>query len=547
GFNVLDKVEESLFALLQEKGKARFYWDYDTYYLDPTQKNNPMEAGHFLARNIQRFGNALPSACFENMKEDKVVEFVSAPTENAQVRHVSTWLKENLTANAKETAVVLCNEQLLEPILHVLPDCKINITMGFPMSDTPMFSFVQALCRLYLEGFSTANASYRLESLTSVLLHPYTRMLFSESASLLQSMREKRHFLVKPEELHANEAMKLMFPERLADLSPIAYVLTIIQQTAQAWGKLREQQDPTFAPLYQEALFKTYTLCNRLDSLVEDGLLNVNNKTLTRFLFQLMNSQSIPFHGEPAIGLQVMGVLETRNLDFRHIIMVSANEGMLPKSGAEASFIPYNLRKAFGMTLIEQKMAVYAYYFYRLIQRAERITLLYNNNTSGLQKGEMSRFMQQYLVEHPHNHTVRQIALNASMTTDAKHTIVVEKTPEMVDLMLRDNSRHALSPSALNRYIDCPLRYYFQYVARMKVEEEVTDAIDSALFGTLFHRCSELVYKDMMRLDNSTIRTAHIEDALKNDAKLMAIVKFALKENLFLVAVNSGLAKDSPE
>lgn len=547
GFNVLDKVEEELFSKLQAKGKARFYWDYDRYYLDLGKKVNTMEAGHFLARNVRKFGNALPEECFQSMRAPKRVEYVSAPTESAQVRYVNPWLQQNLTANAKETAVVLCNEHLLEPVLHVLPDCSINITMGFPLSDTPMFSFVQALCNLYLEGYSIQTNCYRLEYVTQVMLHPYTRMLAPQCTEILNELRKKKHFLVKPEELHAEDGLKPLFPVLLCDCSPITYVLQAVERVAQEWEKQKEHLDSTFSPLYQEALFKTYTLCNRLNSLVEDGLLTVNTKTLCRFLFQLMNSQSIPFHGEPAIGLQVMGVLETRNLDFKNVIMLSVNEGMLPKSGAEASFIPYNLRKAFGMTLIEQKMAVYAYYFYRLLQRAEHVTLLYNNNTQGLQKGEMSRFMQQYLIEHPENHTVQQIALNTPMTADTVTPLEVEKTEAMVNQMLESNKRHTLSPSALNTYINCPLKYYFQYVAKMNVEEEVTDEIDVALFGTLFHRCCELVYMDMMRIGNGEIRASYIEDVLKNEAKLMAIVQFALKENLFLVAAETDLKENSPE
>ena len=547
GFNVLDKVEEQLFTLLQEKGKARFYWDYDTYYLNLSKKVNPMEAGHFLARNVRKFGNALPDECFQNMRAPKQVEYVSAPTESAQVRYVNPWLQQNLTANAKETAVVLCNEHLLEPVLHVLPDCSINITMGFPLSDTPMFSFVQALCNLYLEGYSIQTNCYRLEHVTQLMLHPYTRLLSEKCTDILDDLRRKKHFLVKPQELQADESLKLLFPELLCDCSPITYVLNAVERVAQEWEKQKEQLDASFSPLYQEALFKTYTLCNRLSNLVEDGLLTVNTKTLCRFLFQLMNSQSIPFHGEPAIGLQVMGVLETRNLDFKNIIMLSVNEGMLPKNGAEASFIPYNLRKAFGMTLIEQKIAVYAYYFYRLLQRAEHVTLLYNNNTQGLQKGEMSRFMQQYLIEHPENHTVQQIALNTPMTADTVQPIEVQKTEEMVSMMLDTNSRHTLSPSALNTYINCPLKYYFKYVTKMEADEEITDEIDVALFGTLFHRCSELVYMEMMRINNGEIRQSYIEDVLKNEAKMMAIVQFALKEHLFLVAAETDLKENTPE
>ena len=163
------------------------------------------------------------------MRAPKKVEYVSAPTESAQVRYVSPWLKENKTNNAKETAVVLCNEHLLEPVLHVLPDCSINITMGFPLSDTPMFSFVQALCNLYLEGYSIQTNCYRLEHVTQTMLHPYTRLLAPQCTEILDDLRKKKHFLVKPEELHAEEMEigryhEILFPH--ADYVRIAVVST---------------------------------------------------------------------------------------------------------------------------------------------------------------------------------------------------------------------------------------------------------------------------------------------------------------------------------
>ena len=545
GFNVLNKVEEMLFQKVQEFGKALFYWDYDEYY-------HHNEAGLFLTRNILRFGNELKEKeAFQHMSNPKQVEYISASTENAQVRHITPWLEQNLTEQENETAVVLCNESLLEPVLHSLPSKvqNLNITMGFPLSDTPIFSFVQALCSLYLEGFNEAKSCYRLQPVYHLLQHPYSRILSSQSNELAEGLMKNHRFFPESKELQKDEALTLLFPSFIHTKEPellLKYIQQQLEALATRWQQQEELADENFTPLYQEALYKTSALITRLSNLMQQHILTVRTRTLVRFIYQLMSGMSIPFHGEPAIGLQVMGVLETRNLDFKHLIMLSVNEGMLPKSVSEASFVPYNLRRAFGMTLIEQKIAVYAYYFYRLIQRAEKVTLLYNSNTEGLQKGEMSRFMQQYLVEHPQNHQFVIKTLQSNQHIEPPRKISVDKTPEIVQQMLQNNQRSYLSPSALKTYLDCTLQYYFQYVAKIKPADKVTDEIDNALFGTLFHRCAELVYMELGARRKGDIWAEDIKGVQKNKMHLMEIVSFSMKENLFNLAADRK-DKDSPE
>ena len=233
--------------------------------------------------------------------------------------------------------------------------------------------------------------------------------------------------------------------------------------------------------------------------------------------------------------MQVMGVLETRNLDFRNLIMLSLNEGQLPKAGGDSSFIPYNLRKAFGMTTIEHKNSVYAYYFYRLIQRAENITLLYNTASDGLNRGEMSRFMLQFLVESPHD--ISRQYLEAGQSPQQSLEIEIHKTDEVLQRMYNayDIRRHPnalFSPSALNTYLDCRLRFYYRYVAGLKAPDEVSAEIDSALFGTIFHRSAELVYQDLTA-NGKEIRREDLEQLLRNDVRLQAYVDTAFKEGVF--------------
>ena len=189
-----------------------------------------------------------------------------------------------------------------------------------------------------------------------------------------------------------------MFTPRNGIRELCVYITELLKEVSVLYRQEQESDD-IFNQLYRESLFKSFTLVNRLLNLIDNNELQVRIETLKRLLNKILNAANIPFHGEPAIGMQIMGVLETRNLDFRNLLLLSLNEGQLPKSGGESSFIPYNLRKAFGMTTIEHKNAVYAYYFYRLIQRAENITLMYNTSSDGLNRGEWSRFMLQFLIE----------------------------------------------------------------------------------------------------------------------------------------------------
>lgn len=423
GFNVLNKVEHTLFHKLNEAGKALFYWDYDIFYLERT----PHEAGEFIRRNLRDFPSELPPSIFDNLNHPKDITFVESPTENGQARYLPQWLRENLTVEEKETAVVLCNEALLQPVLHSLPENirHTNITMGFPLSQTPVYSFVNTLLELHTSGYDARNGRYRFESVVSLLRHPYTRKLSSEAERLEQTLVCDNRFYPLPSELGKDEILGMFFLPRTTNEALCHLLKTALELTATLYKQQKAPANDAFDQLYREALFKAYTLTNRFYALIENKELDVKPDTFQRLLTRVMAASSIPFHGEPAIGLQVMGVLETRNLDFRHLIMLSVNEGQLPQTGSDASFIPYNLRKAFGMTTIDHKIAVYAYYFYRLLQRSEKATLVFNTATDGINRGEMSRFMLQFLIEW--GYSVRRLRLEAGQSPQDTQLIRIEK------------------------------------------------------------------------------------------------------------------------
>lgn len=538
GFNVLNKVEHTLFKKLNEAGKAMFYWDYDTFYLNKT----PHEAGEFIRRNLRDFPSELPASFFDNLNQPKEVTFIESPTENGQVRYLPQWIRENLTSQEKETAVVLCNEALLQPVLHALPDNvkHINITMGFPLSQTPAYSFVNALMELHTSGYNPNNGRYLFAEVISVLKHPYTRQLSPEAEKLEQNLTRDNRFYPLPSELKQDNVLELLFTPRRNNLDLCSMLSEALKEVAVIYQQQAASHSDAFDQLYRESLFKTYTLVNRFHTLIGSKELNVQAGTFQRLLTRVMSSSSIPFHGEPAIGMQVMGVLETRNLDFRHLIMLSVNEGQLPKAGGDSSFIPYNLRKAFGMTTIDHKIAVYAYYFYRLMQRAEKVTLVYNTATDGINRGELSRFMLQFLIEW--GYPVLRKQLEAAQSPQDSTPIIIEKTPDVMERMksvfdIRNNPKALISPSALNCYLDCPLKFYYKYVALLSAPNEVTADIDSAKFGSIFHYAAEHIYKDLTA-HGKLISKENLETLLKDEVRLQTYVDNGFKELFFNLPQN---------
>ncbi|MCM1107744.1 MAG: PD-(D/E)XK nuclease family protein [Clostridium sp.] len=510
GFNVLNDVEQRLFAFLHQHNRARFYWDYDNYYV----KDNLMaEAGTFIRENLKLFPNSLEGAPYDNLLKPKDITYIAASSENAQARYLPKWLQHNLTRRENETAVVLCDESLLLPVLHSIP-CgqeegkvkQLNVTMGYPLTDTPIYGFINALLDLQTEGYDNDEQRFRTEQRSHVEMHPYAPLCDKD----------------------------LLFTRCTDNMILLTYLQNIVEQLA---AKFREQnsQQP-LQPLYNETLFQTHGILNRFRRLTEDGVLDVMPTTLKRLIRTVMESTTVPFHGEPATGLQVMGVLETRNLDFRHIVLLSLNEGKLPQPVSNTSFIPYNLREVFGLTTIKHKIAVYAFYFYRLIQRAEHITMLYNASSEGTGQAEMSRFMQQLLAET--EFPIRTLSLNSTPGVRPTVTLQAEKTDEVMRLLQNRYDRRvpssaALSPSALNTYLDCPLKFYYQYVARLRVRKDPADGLDAALFGTVFHASAENVYRHLTTR-NSLITHDALAALLEHpEVSLAPFVDAAFRENVF--------------
>lgn len=487
GFNLVQPVEQCVFRYLQRQGKAHFYWDFDKSYM------NDNESGFYIKRLMTDFPNEFDSeddAIYNQFARPKEIYYVSSTTENAQARFVSHWLREKGRIEAgSKTAVVLCNEALLPAVVHCIPYEveKVNITTGYPLAQSPVASLITLLCELRLLGYDSKRNYFRKRYLDAVLRHPYMAQLNKDDVS--QLIEEKTGLL--------------------------EWMRDIIQHIA------RSIHDDD--PLFQECLFRCYTLINRLQALVESGDLTVDDNTLQRLMSQLIQSTSVPFHGEPIEGIQVMGVLETRNLDFEHVLLLSCNEGNMPRGVNDTSFIPYTIRDANNMTTIDHKVAIYSYYFHRLLQRASDITILYNNSTTDGKAGEMSRFMLQMMVEDDRH----QIHFNAIQTPAA----IIRNNPPVVKVPQKKQLSF-LTPTAINTYMRCPLRYYYKYeYGLLEPEEDMEETIDNRVFGNIFHEASERIY-DRLLSKSHQIQKGDIEELLKNDSEIERVIDDAIQKEL---------------
>lgn len=511
GFNVLGATETALFSYLKNNPETPtyFYWDYDLHYLDP-EHDITLEAGRFIRENIKKLGGVQldPQTTYKGFDAPKDITFVSSPTEVAGACYAGSHIAHETegTEALNQNAIVLCNESLLQPLLHALPaDLQLNVTMGYPMQQTPICGLLNTLIDLQLRGFADPHTC-RYASVVAVLKHPYTSILSPKCKEVLDAIRRDNILYPSVHFLGADDTLHTLFAQHTTQHDLLDYLGNVCSLAGRHYADQPRQARDSDSQLYTEAIFNAYTMINRLRAILEKGLLNVRPDTLCLMLRQIMAGKNIAFHGEPAIGVQVMGVLETRNLDFQNLIMLSVNEGRLPGKEQTESFIPYTLRAAYGMTTIEKQGSLYAYYFYRLLQRARHITLVYNSSTEGLSKGEMSRFMRQMLTDRSpqeaRTHPIRFLTLTGENRAGASYSLQIEKTPDVIARLKArydwSGGRASLfSPTAINTYIGCPLQFYLKYVAGLKKEDEVSEEIGNDVFGNVFHCAMELIYRRM--------------------------------------------------
>lgn len=495
GFNAFTLTEEKLIKHFIKDFGAEVYWDVDQYYLDDKRQ----EAGLFF-REYQKdkvLGPTFPEVIPDRIrhKSDKIKSY-SIPLKTNQANLVGKILESLSPDEAlEETVVILPDEQLLFPALHAVPEGinQLNVTMGYPIRNAPIFTFLDAILDLqrYVKE-KEGKVSFYHKPVADLLSFPYWQANDEDFVSkLLMEIKKTNIVDVSQERLvQGGEMFERIFRKVSAE-SLFEYLGEIMQSLA---------TDLDEDPIQRSYLYQAFKQLTRIREIFKS---NSPRKVMADFylkLFrQIFREIKLPFEGEPLAGLQFMGVLESRNLDFRRVIICDVNEGSFPPGGGINSMIPFNLRRAFGLPVQEQNDAIYAYTFYRLLHQAEEVHLIYTTASDQGKAGEMSRFMQQMQVELG---VAKPEPVLVPVDLTRSKEIRLEKTPEVLyrlSAYFKQNPEESFqsqfSASALNSYLDCRLRFYFRYIAGLKEKEEVITEIDPMTFGTMLHKAIELLYK----------------------------------------------------
>ena len=530
GLNALSVSEERLLLALQKKGVADFYWDYvGPWVTDPDNK-----ASFFLERNLRLFPSRMELPATEPVQAE--IRVLGVPSAIGQAKQVYPILQaladeQQLTdESALRTAIVLPDEHLLVPVLNAIPEAiqHINVTMGYPLAGTPVAALMEYILTLqknirYIDRVPV----FYFRDVLPILNHQYVMAAAPEEVSqLVKDMTAGNRIYVHAADLNRHELLSIFFTpvqntEELSD-----YLIHVLEALNACLRNNRPNPDDeemisnstqTTADIEQEFIFHYFATVNRMKEVMREAKIEMRLDTYFRLLKRMTDLITIPFEGEPLSGLQVMGVLETRALDFDRLIILSMNEGIFPLKKAANSFIPYNLRRGFGLPTYEHQDSVWAYHFYRLIRRAKQVTLLYDTRTTGLQTGEVSRFVHQ--LRYHYQYPLIDELVVYDVASSAVPPISVQKTAE-VEKLLSDflfGGPRALSASAINTYLDCPLKFYFSVLEQIQEEDEITETVERDVFGSILHKVMEDLYAPF----KGKLVTADLLKLLRKDQPLL--------------------------
>ena len=575
GFNALTKAEEVIIDSLVSLGKTEMLWDADAYYMEDEKQ----EAGFFLRMWKRKWKNQ-PFNWIEKdfAASSAKIRIIGVPYHVGQAKLCGELLSGQLLKDhrAEDTAVVMMDEQVLIPVLNSLPPVvkELNITMGLPLRQTPVYDLFDTIFRMhentsrFERSGSQGKEKFYYRDILRVLQHPYAArmagILLKGNIFILEDLIAEiragsRVFLGKEELIQSGTGI---FAGSLGFLEPVFESWQDPVKTIESLRKIiahlrdgfisgEKEKESRSAQIEVEFLYAFSRIIYRLSTLIEKYNAIKNLKVFHSLFNQLAGFTSLPFYGEPLRGLQMMGMLETRTLDFDNLILLSVNEDLIPSGKTTQSFIPFDIRRHFRLPTYQYKNAIYAYHFYRLIQRAKQVYLLYNTESDELGGGEKSRFVKQIQQElrtyNPNISIEEEILVTSPLKTSSFPDLKVPKTGEVAEMLMK-KAETGFAPTSLNNYIQCSLKFYLQDLLGLREDKEVEETIDSQVLGLAIHETLEKLYRPYQEIVLTeeaidkmlTLYQATLDDAFKKKFKGSDV---AYGKNLLLVRVASILVK----
>lgn len=547
GFNALNACEKKLFHYLKIQHKTAFFWDFPQWIMDQSRdgagNHSPAdhEAIRFVKQNLYDFPQ--PDD-WESPGADELpaITITSAPNDQVQAAIAHDFLKDSQGTKPSEEkmALILADENQLFAALHAIPEeiNNINITLGYPLKSTPAYGLVENLLTLQKTARTTRQGKtwFYHRPLLALLRHQYMASVMGETqGELIRKMVSSNQIFIEKEFLEHTSFTSLVF-RKIETTSDLTNYLNDI--LLHVFGELEKKEDSEFE---REFVFHLYTVIKRLSDILAHQQHQPAPETWLVLFRRIAEQETVPFKGEPLSGLQIMGLLETRALDFDKLVILSMNEGIFPRSTPPNSFIPFNLRKGHGLPTIDNQDAIFAYYFYRLINRAREVRLVYSTTKTVTGEGEMSRFLQQLYYEYPGEVKVETAVQN--VTIPGAQKLEASKTPEVmkkIESWLAGGPQ-ALSPSALSTYIECPLRFYYKYIAGIREPETIGEDLDPRVFGNLFHQILEKLYGPYT---GSTITAEQLKKLAGNESFLKETMNDVFVANIPFIRQKSTIFND---
>ncbi len=543
GFNALNECERKIMLRLKKMELARFYWDYDESYLKVQGYNS---AGFFLRDNVRILGNNMPESwSYKTLLSDGSTKarrrLIETSSDIEQVKLLPGLLRNlpgKVKETAHETAIVLADENLLIPVLSTLPpdNGDINITMGFPLAATNIYSLLRKIMDLQQEStVADGKSCFGFPGVEALLSDKIINELLCPGAALVLEEIKAANILIVPEDrFPGDENYKILFSkkQKASELSEyFRKVLTIIavngNRNLDSTG-----ENTIFDKITNEFIYRSILAINRLESVIRTAALEFSEKTYLIILDRILRKQSVPFAGEPLSGIQIMGILETRALDFRNLIVLSVNEGVIPSvSSPASSYIPFSLREAFGLPSVNHQESVFAYHFYRLLQRSENVVFIYNSNPDGLRTGEMSRFLTQMMYDKELKPDISKVLTGIRTTGGIAGEL--QKSADHINILrsqfVSGDSKKSLSPSAINIWLNCRMKFYYRYVCGLREPEDLKIEIDAALLGEILH---EVMFEIYSPFQGKAVDRGFIEALIADAGKIRQTISAALSKKL---------------